>query len=205
VSNAVLPVLPGLAWDNTTAPHFATKIQTSVGMSEVRAAFSPYPVRHYMLVHNFLRQYTPAGGSPFTEMNTLYGFYCSRQGSFDSFLYDDPADDTVTLQQFGTGDGATVAFQLNRTRGGFNEPVYNTHSTPLIYINGVLKSTPADYTINSSGLVTFTAAPGNGLPVQWTGTYYWRCRFDDDAIDFTEFANLFWSLKKLAFRTVLNA
>lgn len=204
MSNSVLPALPGLAWQNMKAPQFATKIQTSVGSSEVRAAFNPYPIRKYALTYNFLRNY-----SAFTEMTTLYGFFCSRLGAFDSFLYDDPEDDliadTAPYMQFGTGDGATTQFQLGRSAGGFFEPVYNTHSTPKIYIANVLKSTPANYSISASGLVTFTAPPGLGLAIAWSGTYYWRCRFEDDTLEFAEFASLFWEQKSLKFRTVLGA
>jgi uncharacterized protein (TIGR02217 family) len=201
MSQAILPVLPGLTWQNTMAPKFSSKIQTSVGQSEVRAAFSPYPVRHYVLTYNFLRGY-----GAFTELQQLYGFFCARLGSFDSFLYDDPEDDTVpdtSPGNFGTGDGSTTQFQLGRSRGGFFEPVYNLHSTPKIYVNGILKTVSTDYSI-SGGLVTFTAAPGNGLALTWSGTYYWRCRFEDDMIDFTEFASLYWEQRKLGFRTILN-
>lgn len=204
MSNSVLPALPGLAWNNVTAPKFATKIQTSVGGSEVRASFQPYPIRQYELVHDFLRQYTPVGSSAYTEMATLYAFFCTMLGAWDSFLFDDLNDDTVVKSVFGTGDGATVAFQLGRSFGGFFEPVYNTNSTPLIYVNNVLKTVSTDYTISATGLVTFTSAPAGGLPVQWSGTYYWRCRFEEDQLSFTEFANLFWEQKSLKFRTVLN-
>jgi uncharacterized protein (TIGR02217 family) len=209
VSNVILPALPGLAWDNTTAPGFSTKIQTSVGGTEVRASFLPYPIRAYELVHEFLRQYTPPGGSPYTEMVQLYAFFCSRLGSFDSFLFDDPNDDSVTKTLVAVGDGATTVFQLGRTIGSgsttFFEPVYNVNSAPLIYVNNVLKTVSVDYTLSATGLLTFTSAPGNTLPIQWTGTYYWRCRFEDDALSFTEFVNLFWEQRSLKFRTVLNA
>jgi len=204
MSQAVLPVLPGLQWENATTPSFETKIQTSVGGSEVRAAFMPYPIRQYTLVHGFLRQY-----GAFTEMATLHAFFCARQGAFDSFLFDDPSDDTVTLQQIATGNGVLTTFQLGRTIGGgfgvgFFEPIYNTNATPLIYVNGVLKTAGTDYTISATGLITFTVAPG-AVAIAWTGTYYWRCRFEEDALEFTEFANLFWAQKALRFRTVLNA
>lgn len=204
MSQAVLPALPGLTWQNTKAPEFSTKIQTSVGQSEVRAAFSPYPIRKYSLQYNFLRSY-----GAFTELATLYGFFCARQGSYDSFLYDDPEDDAIAdvapYMTFGTGDGVTTAFQLGRSLGSFFEPVYNTHSTPKIYIANVLKTSGPDYTISASGLVTFTSAPGLGLALAWSGTYYWRCRFEDDSLSFSEFASLFWEQKSLTFRTIQNA
>jgi uncharacterized protein (TIGR02217 family) len=199
MSNSVLPALPGLTWSNTKTPTFTTKIQTSVGMSEVRAAFSPYPRRRYTLTYNFLRDW-----GALTELKTLYGFYCQMQGAFDTFLYDDPEDDSVTSQLIGTGDGSTTAFQLVRTYGGFTEPVYNPHAAPQIFVNGVLKTLGIDYTI-TNGVVTFAVAPGIGLPVTWTGTYYWRCRFEQDTLAFEELANLVWKQSSMAFLTVLNA
>jgi uncharacterized protein (TIGR02217 family) len=159
----------------------------------------PYPIRAYELKHEMLRSY-----GAFTELATLYGFFCSRQGALDSFLYNDPEDNSVTAQLFGTGDGTTVAFQLGRSLGGFFEPIYNTNATPQIFVNGVLKTVGSDYTINSAGLVTFTVAPSAALPITWTGTYYWRCRFEEDQLSFGEFANLFWKQDGLKFRTLLN-
>ena len=199
MSQSILPVLPGLTWQNAKAPGFATKVQESVGGTVIAAAFRPYPIRAYEVKHELLRSY-----GAFTELATLYGFFCSMLGGFDTFLYDDPEDDTVTKSLIGTGNGSALTFQLGRTFGGFFEPVYNVNSSPLIYVNNVLKTVVTDYTISASGLVTFTSAPGGGLPVQWTGTYYWRCRFETDDLSFTEFANLFWEQAGLKFRTVLN-
>jgi uncharacterized protein (TIGR02217 family) len=208
----ILPVLPGLAWENTKAPEFATKIQSSVALNEVRIGMTPYPVRKYAVVYNFLREYKPSGASKFEELNTLYNFFCNCGGSQTSFLYDDPEDDTIAdvapYMLFGTGDGSTTTFQLGRSlNGGFFEPVYNTHSTPKIYVSSVLQTLGVAYTISASGLVTFLGGhiPGAAAPIAWSGTYYWRCRFEDDSIEFNEFASLFWALKKLTFRTVLNA
>ena len=91
----ILPVLPGLTWMNTKAPEFATKIQSSVSLNEVRIGMTPYPVRRYGLVYNFLRQYTPAGSSAYEELDALDNFFCNCGGSQTSFLYDDPEDDTI--------------------------------------------------------------------------------------------------------------
>ena len=57
-----------------------------------------------------------------------------------------------------TGDGGTVEFLLA------NRPVLT--GTAKVYVNGVLKATPADYSIDEDlGLVVFTAAPVNGASV----------------------------------------
>ncbi|OIR10972.1 hypothetical protein GALL_71430 [mine drainage metagenome] len=194
MSNNVFPILPGLAWNIHKRPTWKTRIQRSVGGWETRVAQQLYPIWEFELPYEFLRS---AGG--YSELQTLMGFYLARQGSFDNFLYTDSSDSSVTAQQFGTGDGATVAFQLSRPYGGFAEPVQNINGTPAIYVNGTLKTAGTDYNINSTGLVTFTAAPANGAVLTWTGNYYYRVRFAEDNADFTNVMNNLWELKKLNF------
>lgn len=205
MSNAVFPsatTLPGMAWPVVKRPLFNSKVQQSVSLREVRAAFAPYPQWRWTIPFSVLRM----NGSN-VELQTLLNFFLARQGQFDSFLYDDSADDTATAQVFGTGDGGTVAFQLIRslTVGGFAEPVYNTNSTPVIKDNGVTKTAGVDYNINGTGLVTFTVAPVAGHLLTWSGTYYWRARFDVDSADFSQFVSQFFELKALSFVSVLGS
>ena len=192
MSNSVFPALPGLGWSVMRTPMWSTNIQHTVSGREVRASFYSVPIYKYSLTYEVLRQ-----AAAFTEWQSLIGFYNARGGAYDSFLFDDPNDDTATLQSFGTGDGTTVAFQLKRTLGGFAEPVYNTNATPQIFKAGVLQTVVTNYTISSSGLVTFVVAPAAAAALTWTGTYYWRLRFSDDSIDFENFAFLFWAAKKV--------
>jgi uncharacterized protein (TIGR02217 family) len=178
-------------------PTWSTNIQKTVSGREVRASFFSVPIYTYSLTYEVLRQ-----GAAFLEWQALFGFYNARGGAFDSFLLDDPNDDTVTAMNFGTGDGVTTTFQLGRSLGGFFEPIYNTHSTPLIYKGGVLQTVVTDYTISSSGLVTFVVAPAAAAALTWTGTYYWRVRFSDDSIDFENIMYQFWAAKKVDLVTV---
>jgi len=69
--------------------------------------------------------------------------------------------------------------------------------------NGVAKS-PATYTISNTGMVTFLDIPVSGNVIQWSGAWYYRCRFTDDTLDFDEFAHYFWDAKKVAFRGSLS-
>ena len=190
MSQAVYPTLPGLAYGVVKAPTFSTRVQTAVSGKELRAAFWQLPIWRYTLVYEFLRS-----SSAYTELQTLVGFFLARQGKFDSFLLNDPDDNAVTAQLFGTGDGVTTAFQLARAYGGFVEPVKDLNGTAQIYVAGVLKTVTTDYTISATGLVTFVVAPANGAALTWTGSFFWRVRFDLDAIDFTKFMNLLWEAK----------
>lgn len=191
MSNAVFPTLPGLGWSVTKQPNWSTRIQKSVSGRELRAQFYAAPLYKIGLTYEVLRAATA-----YAELQSLMGFFNNRQGSFDSFLYTDPTDNSVTGQSFGAGDGSTRAFQLVRAYGGNTEPVMNLNGNPAIYINGALKTLTTDYTI-SNGMVTFVAAPSGGGALTWTGNYYYRCRFMQDAADFENFMYQLWTLKKL--------
>lgn len=206
MSSAVFPTLAGLTWGIVKRPFWNSRIQTSVGGYETRIAFQSLPRWRWSVGFEFLRQNTTD-----LEFETLANFFNARQGRYDSFLYTDPSDsvisDTLALRQnFGTGDGSTVAFQLGRSliTSGVFEYIYNTNSTPKIYKNAVLQTVGVDYNI-SNGLVTFTAAPANGLALTWSGSYYWRVRFDMDAIDLTEWMSTLWSLRELSFVSILGS
>lgn len=198
MSNAIFPALPGLAWDVVKTPRWNTKVQSSVGGKEVRARFFAAPIWRWQLSYEVLRQ-----ASAFQELQTLVGFFNQRQGRFDSFLYSDPTDNSVTAEQFGTGNGSQVTFQLVRNYGGFVESVVNVNVFATLYVNGVAKTYGPDYTVdNSTGLVTFAVAPASGAVLTWTGTYYWRVRFDQDTADFQNFLNQLWTLKQLVLVSV---
>lgn len=58
------------------------------------------------------------------------------------------------------------------------------------------------YTISPSGVVTFSAAPPNGIALAWSGSFYRRCRFVEDQIELEKFMAKLWSLGKLEFLSV---
>lgn len=188
MSNAVFPVLPGLAWNVVRSPGFNTKTFRSVNGKEVRAAFMGYPLWSFTQTFDVLRK-----GRGLAELEQLAGFFMARQGSFDSFLFNDPDFNSVTDQEFGVGDGVTTQFQLVRVIGGFVEPVQNVNVLAGIKDAGVAT---AAYTV-SSGLVTFTTAPLAGHSLTWSGTYYTRCRFLQDMADFNQFMHGLYELKSL--------
>ncbi len=199
MSNAIFPVLPGLEWNSVKAPIWNSRIQQSTGLYELRASYTALPLWKWTLSYEFLRQY-----GTLTEFATLVGFFNARQGKFDSFLYSDPNDNTIdaaTPFQFATGDGVTHIFQLTRpiVAGGVVEPVYNLNGAPAIYKAGVLQS--SGYSI-TNGAVNFTSAPAGGAALAWTGSYYWRVRFDMDSAEFTNFLNQYWLAKSISLMSI---
>lgn len=196
MSNAVYPTLPGLTFGVIRSPQFKTDIRTTPSGREYRGAQMQYPLYKYTLTYEVLRDIPTAA-----EFRTLLGFYNQRQGSFDSFLFQDPDDYSVTAQVFGIGDGVTTQFQLVRTLGGSVEPVYDLVSGSYgVYKNGTLQT--SGVSTNATGGITFATAPASGDVLTWSGQYYWRVRFLQDQLDFAKFMNQLWEAKKVEFITV---
>ena len=208
MSNLLFPELRGLKWDIAKKPRFSTKVHEATSGKESRASYWSYPRWNFTLAYEVLDE-----RNFMNELRTLGGFFLGRKGSYDSFLYRDPSDYKVQDQTLGTGDGSRTAFQLIRSFGEFDEPMKAAQGVidapltvtagvpsatpdyaPVVYVNGV-KAT--DYTISTSGLVTFTAAPASGVRVSAGFRYYFRCRFVLDEAEFSQFMANLWELKKL--------
>ena len=192
MSSAVFPTLVGQGWSVIKTPRFATRVQRSVSGRELRAPDMPNPIWTFTLVFEYL---------PAADLNTLLGFFLSRQGAYDPFLFNDPNDNSVTAQPIGTGDGATTSFQLGRDLGGFWEPVTAPGNLIGVYANGIAQSgCEAD---PATGILTMPAPPAAGLAITADFTFYFRCRFVDDSNDFENFMQNLWRLQKLQFVSVL--
>lgn len=188
MSNAVFPSLPGLLIDvgrHVLAP--PVKVRTSPARREFRARDATLPLYRYTLKYEFLR----AGAQ--AELQSLVGFFNSRGGAFDDFLFTDPVDNTVTDQSFGVGNGSTTVFQLVRSFGGYAEPISAVNAVVNVKVNGVATGA---YTI-SNGVLTFTTAPAAAATLTWSGTYYRRVRFEEDQAQFERFMALLWSAKQI--------
>lgn len=201
----VFPALAGLAWPVVKTPQFNTIVEQAVSGRENRVAQMAFPKWSFTLQHNLLRD-DPTSASPaapLDELKKLEGFFLKQNGSAKAFLYSDPTDSTVTDMQFGTGDGVTVAFQLVRSygAGGFTllEPVQNLNGAVTNIKDAGNVVSGGNYNVSATGLVTFNAAPANGHALTWSGSFYYRVRFLEDANDFTEFAFNLWELQKMQF------
>lgn len=195
MSNAVFPtILPGLQWNITKAPLWSTLKQRTASGRESRVALMSYPLYEMELSYDVLRSTSAYG-----ELQTLLNFYLARQGAFDNFLFEDTymPDNAVTDQLFATGDGVTTQYRLSRNiaTGGFIEPVMNVKVLTNIKDNGVTVS-GANYTVSNTGLVTFSPAILAGHALTWTGTFYYRCRFDDK-MTLNEFMQYLFELRSL--------
>lgn len=187
MSNTFYPNnLPGLTWPIKKGSQWepSSKRKSASGR-ETRIGFETYPARTFEFVYDHLRE-IPALAQ--ADMQALQGLFDLHGGDLDTFLYTDPDENTVTLGQFGVGDGTTTKFYLTRTWAGFGEPVgYAVPST--ITING---SATGAYTLTANRLVTFSSAPAAAAVLRWSGTYAYRVRFADASMSFEKFCSIYW-------------
>jgi hypothetical protein len=210
-SSYIYPTLPGLTLDVMRTPEYNTAITQALSGKESRIAYRQYPIMRWELSYDILRDYV----SP-SDLKALVGLFMAVQGQFNSFLYLDPLFNTVTLQQFAVvgasdtaGAGGTryqvLAVYQNSGGPGGNEMIQNFQGTPSIY-GGATLINPVDYVLDGDGGVTFNTGelPAAGTVLYWSGSFYYRARFDgDDTLDFTQFMQAFWELKKVKLRQVL--
>ncbi len=116
-----------------------------------------------------------------TEKLLIWDFYRERFGAADDFLFEDPDEHTVARNVIGVGDASETQFQLAALKGSYLYKRWDIQASPApqIWIDGSLKATPADYTIDftSSGIVTFTSPPSNTLDIEAAFDFYRRCIF----------------------------
>lgn len=192
--------LPGLTWNRERSLIWRTDIQEAVSGKETRIRRRQFPRVRFSVKYDILRDTV----SP-SEVRRLVGFFNAHAGAFDSFLFTDPGFNSVTAESFGTGDGTTKSFQLlaryqNSGGPGGAEAIQNLNGSPSIYVNGVLQV--GGYTLGPSGIVTFTTAPSNTYPLTWTGSFYYRVRFEDDEMSATEFMQRWWSTQEIKLLSV---
>lgn len=192
MGNAVFPTLPGLKWGTKKTPVWSTNIQKSANGREVRAAYYSYPQWKFSLSFEVLRTKTSVN-----ELERLAGFFNARRGSFESFLYEDPTDNTVKDQLIGNVVQGVTRYQLVRTFGGFVEPVLAVKGNPVIKVGGVVKAKGTDYAISDNGVLVFNRPQTAGQPITWTGGFYFRVRFTADTADFENVIGHLWNAKKI--------
>lgn len=195
--------LPGLAFSVHKKPLFKTNIKESASGVEVRTSLTEYPRWDFELSYEFLEDRTGADSS----LKTIVGFFLSRNGSYDSFLFKDPDDYIADYGLCGASDGVTTEFPLRRTYGGFHEKVGQLDDDlPLVVYHEITESTtipasPGPYTVTVVNAADFYRDAGvvkggtamvkvSGSPAagqysvnETTGVYTFNATDHDDAID----------------------
>lgn len=197
MGNAVFPEFPGLKWGRKKTAVWSTGTQKSASGREFRTAYYTYPQWRFSLSFEVLR--TKASVN---ELEKLAGFFNARKGSFESFLYEDPADNAVTDQPVGNTVQGVARYQLVRSMGGFIEPVSAVKERPAVKVGDTALAYGRDYTVTDKGVLVFNTPQPPGRPITWTGGFYFRVRFTSDTVDFENVLGSLWAAKKIEFTSV---
>lgn len=193
-------------------PTYRTLVQMPVSMrGEIRASLQPYPIWMIEYVVNYARGAEQISNSVY---QFLIGFIMSMGGQFSDFLYLDPNDNTVINALVAIGDGATTGFQLTRPIGMGIDIVQNimtvaSYTPPdpyqpfALFVNETAQTEGTDYTMGYAGFLTFTAPPANGAIITWTGSYYYRLRFDEDSMEFLQDFQQIWNVQSIKLKSVI--
>lgn len=188
VLTEIFPTLRGLSWSVNRMPAFSTLKARHQSGYEVRAALYQYPLWTFKLSYDYLPNVAPSVGE--TDLNTMLGFFLSRQGAWDPFLFKDPEYYIVEDQRLGTGDGSVTQFALVRSVGGFNELIGQLNIDEVAaFTSADVNLTPNTVTLPehgfSSGYGPVQLTAGGTLPTGLSeDTNYWLYAATEDTIGF---------------------
>ena len=181
-----------IGYDFVKKPMFNTKIMTSVNGRELRASYQAVPKYEISLSLPILRESK-------REIQKIEDFFIDRRGAFDSFLFKMPWDNEYECTF--NGDGTTTSFQLYKGQ----LPLGNTETfeteDPLMWDEDLDRPMWTDlearmwdmqYGVSKNGVLTLPVPLAAGDSVTVKGTFYYRCRFDDDGQAFTLFSYRLW-------------
>ncbi len=191
----VFPSLPGETLPAARSVIWATDVPQSVGGLTTAVGYQADEIYHWEIPYSVLR-----AAASYRELQQLIGFVNGLRGRMNVFYYTDPNDNAVTDEPFGTGDGSTTAFQLQRSWGGVASSIQSPNAISAVKVNGVATGA---YTLLDGGIVQFTSAPAAGAALTWSGSYYFLCRLDDDKQDLSRLFLDKYEMKALKFSQVL--
>lgn len=105
-----------------------------------------------------------------------------------------------------SGDGVSTQWQLARLIDQGVDILQNVTLTQ-VRVNGVTKVLGTDYSVSSTGVVTFSTPPAAGASINWAGNFQYLCKFDDDSLQGLTRVNknasgFLWSCDSIKFESV---
>lgn len=193
-------------------PTFKTTIlQGHSSGREIRRYNQIYALHEITLLFEVLRDQTqnqtpfvPLAG--FTEYMQLCQQFIREYGTAGIFYFDAPWDDSRTGELIGTGDGTHTQFVIGRTFGtvayNLTEPIGGINQLTTVYFDGSPIASDL-YSVGRGYLLNFNTPPASGVTITADFSFYYRCRFMADNLDFEEFMKNIWSVKQLKMRSLI--
>lgn len=181
VDNLIIPETVSVGFKG--GPTFSTDKVRSVSQQTRR-----FPNQE-IAVHKYSWNYQNADNEPTVALiDWLRGLFFDRRGDLKTFLMKDWADYKLVAEQIGLGDGTTATFQVTKTyTAGFNPYVriirHLKAGTLVVKVDGVTQTITTAYTVNSTGLITFTGGhiPALDAVITVNGEFYVPVNLEGDA------------------------
>lgn len=115
---------------------------------------------------------------------TLWDFYQARKGSFDSFLFQNPTENPVSAERFGSGDGSRSVFYVGNSVGiGTGDLILTPSSlvvTRSVGGSGDFLSFSAYSIVETLGQITTNSPLPSGDVLRGAYNFLYPVRFKDD-------------------------
>jgi uncharacterized protein (TIGR02217 family) len=205
----IFPALASVGWSVLKKPIMSSRVVISATGIETQFATAAFPRWAFTLTYNWLRDQTQnivpdQTLMGFQEFQAISSLFLACKGSYGEFYFEDPDDNSRLNQDVGVGDGANTVFPLFFSWGttfGSYTPVGGIKSLDAVYLNGVLQSA-GSYLLSNDTTLIFGAAPAPNVLVTSDFHFYFRCRFLDDHLDFSQIMPNRWEAKEIRFESV---
>lgn len=190
MTNSVFPTFQGWSYHKEITPQWKTNVYESTSGKENRVQKWSYPRYKICLNYNFMTDNSVQSVSlDKGDIEKLQGFFNSVGGNSEDFLFLDELENSCENQVFGVGDASTKEFQLLRSLPDWTEPVNGILTQPTIKVNG---TTVSNYTWDNFGRIVFNTAPALDAVLTWSGTYYFRVRFEEEELELSRTFDGLW-------------
>jgi uncharacterized protein (TIGR02217 family) len=178
---------------------------------EIQLATAAYPRWSFILTYGWLREQTQnivpdQTMLGFRELEQIAGLFLLCRGTYGEFYFSDPDDNSRLNQWVSWADGATSTFQLYYTWGNgpfapMTIPVGGIQSLDAVYFNGVRQS--SGFAMDATNtMLSFASPPAVNTQITADFHFYFRCRFLDDNLSFSQIARNRWETKEVRFESV---
>ena len=194
MSKTMFPTL-SLAYDLVLTPQYNTRIATSINGTELRANLQAQPKYEISLSLPVMSERLDEN-----EYTRLSKFFSEQRGSFKAFYFSMPDDNFINLEVEGPGSefyimkGDIEIVHTDKLKGPKSPLMWQSNDSLMMWNSkdsAKMWTYHFDYTLEDGKLTVY---PPLMLNEKYTigVNYYYKCRFAEDAQQFTQFTYKLW-------------
>lgn len=151
------------------------------------------------------------------NFRAVIAMFRAHRAELHPFPFKDWSDFQLINEHIATGDGVGVTAQIIKTYDPsqvmlaipgsltYVREIFLPVAGLVVKVNGVTKTLTTDYTIGSTGIITFTSPPANGHAITVTGEFDVPARFNTQKLDLVINDGTNAQINSLPIREVIGA